>query len=245
MKVVKYELYTGLKRTYKIALLSDTHGKFDKHIVPALKENKPDIICIVGDLINTPLNESMQVTTFLKECIDVAPTFLSLGNHDYLISVDDIKKIKSMGICVLNDTYVRFNDEIIIGGMTSYFYHKCEKHDPKIPMVLYPELKWLDNFEQQKGYKILMDHHPDNYDRYTAHRKIDLILSGHVHGGQVRLFGKGVYGRSQGFFPKYDGGIYDNKMIVGRGLSNTMPIPRLWNPTELVFVELKIRENIS
>lgn len=238
MKIVNYGLCTGLKHKYKIALLSDTHGKFNRRIIPTLHDNRPDIVCIVGDLINTSLNDNPWVIGFLAGCLNVAPTFLTLGNHDYLISADDIKKIEGMGICVLNDSYVRFNDEIVIGGLTSYFYHKCEKYDPKIPMKLYPELKWLDNFEKQKGYKILMDHHPDNYDRYTAHRKIDLILSGHVHGGQIRLFGKGVYGRSQGFFPKYDGGIYDNKLVVGRGLANTIWIPRLWNPTELVFIEL-------
>ena len=140
---------------------------------------------------------------------------------------------------VLNDEFTQLNDEIIIGGLTSYFYHKCEKYDPKIPLALYPEVEWLDEFEKQNGYKILMDHHPDNYDEYTSKRKIDLILSGHEHGGQIRLFGKGLCGRTQGLFPKYDGGVFDEKLIVSRGLTNTMPIPRLWNPTELVFVNLK------
>ena len=98
---------------------------------------------------------------------------------------------------------------------------------------------WLDEFENQEGYKILLDHHPDNYEPYTKKRNIDLILSGHAHGGQIRLFGKGLYGKSQGFLPKYDGGVFDEKLVVSRGLSNTLPIPRLWNPTEIVFIEIK------
>lgn len=68
---------------------------------------------------------------------------------------------------MLNDSFIRFNEEIVIGGMTSYFYHKCENYDPKIPMALFPEVAWLDEFENQEGYKILLDHHPDNYDPYT------------------------------------------------------------------------------
>lgn len=123
--------------------------------------------------------------------------------------------------------------------MTSYFYHKCEKYDPKISIALYPEVEWLDEFEEQVGFKILMDHHPDNYDKYTSHRNMDLILSGHAHGGQIILFGRGLYGRSQGFLPKYDGGFFDEKLVVSRGLTNTLPIPRLCNPTELVVIEIK------
>lgn len=123
--------------------------------------------------------------------------------------------------------------------MTSYFYHKCEKYDPKIPMALFPEVDWLDEFENHDGYKILLDHHPDNYEPYTKKRNIDLILSGHAHGGQIRIFGKGLYGKSQGFLPKYDGGVFDQKLVISRGLSNTLPIPRLWNPTEIVFIEIR------
>lgn len=149
--------------------------------------------------------------------------------------------MKSIGVVVLNDEFINFG-ELVIGGLTSLFYHKCEKYDPKIPMVLYPEVEWLDEFKKQAGYKLLLDHHPENYKPYIATRNINMILSGHAHGGQIRVFGKGIYGRSQGFFPKYDGGVFDNKLIVSRGLSNTLPIPRLWNPTELVFVELKGEE---
>lgn len=90
--------------------------------------------------------------------------------------------------------------------------------------------------------RILLDHHPENYDQYTRMREIDLILSGHNHGGQIRLLGKGVYARNQGLFPKYDGGIFDNRLIVSRGLSNTLPIPRFWNPIELVYIDLLPRQ---
>lgn len=241
MKIVNYVIYSDVSRNYTIALLADLHGKFNSNIIPALSKYGPDMICISGDLINTSLSETPEVENFLISCVQIACTYFSLGNHDFMISKADIKKIKSYGIHVLNDEFEAFNPEILVGGMTSYFYHKCEKYDPKIPMALSPETKWLDKFEQQKGYKILLDHHPDNYEKYTKNRNINLILSGHCHGGQIRLFGKGLYGRSQGLLPKYDGGIFDNKLIISRGLTNTMIIPRLWNATELVIIEIKKR----
>ena len=98
---------------------------------------------------------------------------------------------------------------------------------------------WLDEFEQQEGYKVLLCHHPEFYERFLRDRDIDLILAGHAHGGQIRLFGKGIYAYGQGWFPKYTSGIYDDKLIVSRGLANTSRIPRMFNPTELVYINLK------
>lgn len=145
---------------------------------------------------------------------------------------------EDMGVVVLNDEIDRFNWEITVGGLTSAFYHKCERYDPKADVKIVSNLEWLREFNKQDGYKILLDHHPENYELYTKTMNIDLILSGHNHGGQIRLFGHGVYARNQGLFPKYDGGLFDNKLIVGRGLSNTLLFPRLFNPTELVYIHL-------
>lgn len=239
MVTANYLITAPLSKNYRIALLADMHSKVDSHILQMLQLKNLDMICIVGDLCNESLSDSPKVKEFLSEIVKIAPTYFSLGNHDYLLNKQDIEEMERIGVTVLNDCFVRFNEEIIIGGMTSYFYHKCEKYDPKLPMALFPEVVWLDDFEKQDGYKILLDHHPDNYEPYTKSRKIDLILSGHVHGGQIRLFGKGLYGKSQGFLPKYDGGLFDQKLVVSRGLSNTLPIPRLWNPTEIVFIKIR------
>lgn len=245
MKIVHYTLESRLSCNYTIVLLADIHGKINADIIPKLREIKPNMICIAGDLVNVSIKNEPEIVIFLRDCVEIAPTYFSLGNHDYHITKDELALTETLGVNVLNDTFVSFNKEIVIGGMTSYFYHKCERYDPKVPMELFPEIKWLDEFEQRKEYKILLDHHPDNYDKYTSRRNIDLILSGHEHGGQIRFFGKGLYGRSQGFFPKYDGGCFEGKLVVSRGLSNTIPIPRLWNPTELVVVDLMTRRRFD
>ena len=71
------------------------------------------------------------------------------------------------------------------------------------------------------------------------YKDIDLILAGHAHGGQIRLFGHGLYAYGQGLFPKYTKGIYDGKLIVSAGLANTSRFPRINNPPEIVFLTLK------
>ncbi|MDO4272352.1 MAG: hypothetical protein Q4D16_01675 [Eubacteriales bacterium] len=67
---------------------------------------------------------------------------------------------------------------------------------------------------------------------------IDLVLSGHAHGGQWRIGRQGIYAPGQGWFPKLTGGVADGRMVISRGLSNTTKIPRFFNPREIVMVEV-------
>ena len=69
-----------------------------------------------------------------------------------------------------------------------------------------------------------------------------MVLSGHAHGGQIRIFDKGILAPGQGFFPKYTHGMYDSKMIVGRGIGNQVPIPRINNPSEIIVITLNGRK---
>ena len=110
---------------------------------------------------------------------------------------------------------------------------------------LIPDLSWLDAFEAQPGYKILLSHHPEYYDVYLRNREIDAILSGHAHGGQVRSPGilNGLFSPGERWFPKYAGGKYrvgQTTMIVSRGLSREAikHVPRIWNRPELVVIDL-------
>ncbi len=105
-----------------------------------------------------------------------------------------------------------------------------------------PSLDWLDDLERAPGYKILLCHHPEYWEPHLRGRKIDLVLAGHAHGGQFRLFGRGIVATGQGFLPRYTSGVHHGpygSLIVSRGLTNTAaPIPRLFNPCEIVYVEL-------
>ena len=86
----------------------------------------------------------------------------------------------------------------------------------------------------EADYIILLSHHPEYFQRLP--KGIHLVLSGHAHGGQWRLFGRGLYAPNQGWLPRYTKGIYEKRMIVSAGLTNTAHVPRLFNPTEVIYV---------
>lgn len=190
---------------------------------------------------------------FLTACASIAPTYVSLGNHEWMISDEDIEKVQETGVVMLDNSWVEERG-LVIGGLTSaiisnyrefrqgkkerYPYRSRHSH----PAFLMPDASWLTEFEQQEGYKILLCHHPEYWslrEPFIINRNIDLVLSGHAHGGQVRLFGHGLYAPGQGLFPKFTSGVYDRRLIVSRGLANTAhPVPRIFNPTEVVYIEL-------
>ena len=85
----------------------------------------------------------------------------------------------------------------------------------------------------------LLCHHPEYWPRYVRDLPVDLTLSGHAHGGQIRLFGQGLFAPGQGLFPRYTSGVHEGRLVISRGLANTTRIPRLFNPTELVCVHLQ------
>ena len=112
---------------------------------------------------------------------------------------------------------------------------------PSHSTVQPPNLDWLDSFEHSGMFRILLCHHPEYWPRYLRKRSIDLVLSGHAHGGQIRLFGRGLYAPGQGIFPRYTSSVHEGRLVVSRGLANTTVIPRLFNPPEIVYVELSPR----
>ena len=96
----------------------------------------------------------------------------------------------------------------------------------------------LSDMEAEPGVKVLMCHRPEDYIRYLRGSRVDLVLSGHAHGGQIRLGGQGLYAPGQGFFPKYTHGVADGRMIISAGASNPSPVPRIGNPREVLLIEL-------
>ena len=226
----------------------------------------------------------------LAACSKIAPTYVSLGNHEWMLTERELRFIeRSTGVRILDNCWVR-RGNLVIGGLTSavvseyryylkhpeaaadaqpyqspgifsifqnkhnpvFTYRKihewvadAESQLPKIypdrpyePMTLRPrpDLNWLKDFERQDGFKLLLCHHPEYRDRYLKGRKIDLILAGHAHGGQIRILDQGLFAPGQGLLPRYTSGVHGN-MVISRGLSNTASfIPRLGNPPEIVYL---------
>ncbi|MEG2003658.1 MAG: metallophosphoesterase [Clostridia bacterium] len=236
MKITLHNVRANVNATVKIALIADLHNNNYEKILQVFADEKPNIIAISGDLINGIVSKSQNGFSFLQECPKFAPTFYSLGNHELKFKKEDIDLIKQTKSILLNDEYVRFNDDIFICGLSSGFLHSHQYVNYQTPK---PDLSVIDKFSALSGYKILLCHHPEYYAPYIKQKNIDLILSGHAHGGQIRIFGQGLFAPGQGFLPKYTSGMYDNRLVVSRGLSNNVKwVPRLFNETEVVIINL-------
>ena len=98
-----------------------------------------------------------------------------------------------------------------------------------------PETRWLSDFAAQPGFHVLLSHHPEYWPLIPS--SIELVLSGHAHGGQWRFFNRGVFAPSQGWWPKWTKGVYEGRLVISAGLSNTTWVPRIGNPTEVVYLE--------
>ena len=209
-----------LKAPLRIALAADLHDKPFEYIIEAIKAAKVDIIAIPGDLVNSYASTYSVGVHFLAACAKLAPTFYSSGNHEMRIGSIPEADIDKSGAVFVDDRFVLFRD-CVIGGFPTL-----------------GDIKSLDHFASQNSFKILLSHHPEHYKKHHRMRDIDLILSGHAHGGQVRIFGQGLYSPGQGILPKYTSGVHENRLVISRGLCNSRKVPRLWNNPELVIVNL-------
>ena len=252
------------KMKIKIALIADLHNVSGRSVLRSMEKNKPDLIAVVGDLISghTPkeaghmVESQKYVLPFVRSCTSIAQTFVSIGNHEWMLTEEELGIFVYVGAAVLDNTWVE-KDGLVIGGLSSALRNICRFERDK-EGVLCPKLSdlqshdkimtssdWLSEFERQKGYKILLCHHPEYWclrDPFLICRRIDLVLSGHAHGGQFRFFGQGAYAPGQGWFPKYTSGVHDGpngRLIISRGLSNPVrTVPRIFNPTEVVYITI-------
>lgn len=243
-----------------IALVSDLHEAPCGAVLASLRRNRPALICVAGDFLFGRLPKAelkvreAGVLPFFEACSALAPCFVSLGNHEWMLTAADLKLLESCGASVLDNAFTTVTLQgrpLVIGGLTSarVSEYRRELRSGLTPLEanertrpvgvtrhVPPQLDWLDGFAARPGYRILLCHHPEYYPRWLSGRDIDLILSGHAHGGQVRVFGRGLYSPGQGFLPRLTGGVVDGRLVISRGLANTRRVPRLFNPPELVYI---------
>lgn len=263
MDVSYYNLFAPVSTEYTIVLVSDLHNAPYWKILKQICIIKPDYIAVSGDLLHASVNghsiyedipNSAQhfkfadyAGSFLREAVNIAPLFFSSGNHELYLNQEDAEFLKETGAVYLDNGFCSMG-ELVFGGLSSPYgilagtgMSRSKSESNRRWEIIFDNVNidWLDEFEAQCGFRILLSHHPELYDTFLKeHEKIDLILSGHAHGGQIRIFGQGLYAHGQGFFPKYVSGIVDGRMIISRGMANTSVIPRIGNPIELVVVRL-------
>lgn len=253
MRVTRYNLTTKKQGvSFTCAIVADLHDHPYGRILDILKDEKPDMILIPGDLTES-LEDEWQPETFhrpgldlLTEAIKIAPTFYAFGNHESGACHRNLRHAKHLeagrgkvhpswkevirktGAILVDEDFVTFRG-ITIGGLGSGLLNPG-----RVPVY-----DWIETYAKQPGYKLLLCHHPEYFDRYLRPYDIDLFVSGHAHGGQWRIFGRGVYAPDQPLFPKYTSGVHEGRLVISRGVVNTVkPIPRFFNPCEVVVVRV-------
>lgn len=231
---------------YKIVHISDFHNtkskKITRDLIKEIKNSKPNIIVITGDLIDASKTDINTAISFVKKINDIAPIYYITGNHEASINdYDDFKeKLENNKVIVLDDNIekLKVNDsEInIIGINDPQMSHNAYRDDS---VTVKDELIPIEY--DKNNFSVLLSHRPELIETYAEYN-FDLVLSGHAHGGQIRIpFIGGLIAPNQGLFPKYAKGIYEKdntKMIVSRGIGNSIIPFRINNRPELVVITL-------
>lgn len=226
---------------FRIAQISDLHneeiGKDNSGLVEKLKKASPDIIVITGDLVDCRRTDVDVALSFIGKICDIAPVYYVSGNHEYALTAGEYTKLydglTNAGVTILENsaTLIEKNGKYIsLVGLSDQSFGDVLSNDDLVALM-----------GDKTDFSILLTHRPRDFEQYAA-CGYDLIFSGHLHGGQFRLpFLGGLYAPSYGFFPEYDGGIYEKEgsvMIVSRGLGNSRFPIRFNNPREIVIVEI-------
>ena len=235
---------------YKIVQISDLHNKRfgdnQKYLLEKIEKIKPDIIVVTGDVIDRREYNLEVAMEFIRGAVLIAPVYYVSGNHEAWSNkyVEIKRELEKAGVEVLDDTSIRIyrNDEFInLVGLSDPDFLTSDYLEGTDSSKLEKTLIELSKVE---GFKILLSHRPELIDIY-AENDIELVLSGHAHGGQIRLpFIGGLVAPDQGLLPKYTSGTYTNKnttMVVSRGLGNSVFPFRIFNRPEIVVVSL-VRE---
>ena len=238
MRCTSYTLRVSIPSPLTVALCSDLHDNEHAQAVAMLASQKPDLIALPGDIGEDPHDTAGRGIDFMRACAAIAPTVYSLGNHDKAFNSHEpmASRIRELGVILLDDSDI-FLHGIWIGGLTTGF--RARKHEGYFTPAPAPNLSWLDEtFCRRQGFKLLLSHHPEYYPAYFRQRDIQLVLSGHAHGGQWQLCGRGILAPGQGLFPKFTYGVHENRLVISRGMGDHTWVPRLFNPREIVMLRL-------
>ena len=233
---------------FRIAQVSDLHnaefGEENWKLIKMLSQTDPDIIVLTGDLIDSRQTDLDVALEFAWQAGKIARVYYVSGNHEARVpEYEDLKNgLVKVGAVILENQKVRITREgesiTLMGIDDPSFQEKYLFGDAEgVAKQAISDLQ-----DTSDGYTILLSHRPELFDTYVD-SGVDLVFSGHTHGGQFRLpFVGGLVAPNQGFFPKYDAGQFDEEnttMIVSRGVGNSIIPVRFNNRPEIVVAQLK------
>lgn len=233
---------------FKIVHISDLHnkvfGKEQDKLIDKVEDLEPDIIVITGDLIDRRRYNLEKSMYFINSAVNIAPIYYVSGNHEaWSGRFPEIEeRLIEASVKIIDDSETeirRGNSSIKLLGLSDPDFLTSDYIDGTDTSKLEENLIRLSEGEE---FKILLSHRPELFELYSDNN-IDMIFSGHAHGGQIRLpFIGGLIAPDQGLFPKYTAGSYTSNtstMYVSRGLGNSLFPVRVFNRPEIISVTLK------
>lgn len=229
---------------FKIAHVSDLHnavfGRKNEKLLSLIRAAKPDIIAITGDLIDSRHTDIDSALAFVEAAAEIAPVYYVTGNHESRLDFDEIEpRLTAAGARVLRneaEDIGRGGERIRLAGIDDPSFIRTGGTAEERAAA---ELEQLG--DGGGTFTVLLAHRPELVEVYAEYGA-GLVLSGHAHGGQVRLpLLGGLYAPGQGLLPEYDSGLYslgETQMVVSRGLGNSVAPLRVNNRPELVIVTL-------
>ena len=225
---------------FKIVQVSDLHdglfGENNSQLIGKVEREKPDVIFITGDLIDSNRYKPEQSLYVAQKLAEIAPTYFVTGNHEVAKNHLDewYARLRQVGVTPLKNESVQLtngSDNIrVVGIEDALMGYDADNLISKV-------------IEKNDDYTLLLSHRPELFDTYVAN-EVDAVFAGHAHGGQIRIpfVLKGMFSPGQGWMPTYTSGIYEEgetSMIVSRGLGNSGFQQRIFNLPELVSITLK------
>lgn len=234
---------------FKIVHISDLHnaefGENNIELLRILEEAGPDIIVITGDLVDSRHTDFDISFDFAGNAMNIAPVYYVTGNHESrLFEFYKFEKdLEEAGVNVLRDESCKLmknGEEILLIGLDDPQFTPYAEREGKIPSLINTRLKKLKS--DSNTFTVLLSHRPEFFETYVSN-DIDLVLSGHTHGGQFRIpFIGALIVPDQGIFPKYDAGLFasnNTTMIISRGLGNSIIPLRINCRSEIILVTLE------
>ncbi len=224
---------------YTIVQVSDLHNKQfgtkQKKLLARIESEKPDMIVVTGDLVDSNHTNVDKAMCFIEGAVKIAPVYYVTGNHenwlDEIVYQELMNRLQQAGVvCLDNETCT-----IEVGTET---FTVIGLDDASLWGNLLNNL--MKDIEEDK-FTLLLAHEPQYLIDYSE-AGVDLVFSGHAHGGQVRLpWIGGLVAPGQGILPEYTAGLYvegNTSMYVSRGLGNSIIPVRIFNRPELLVITL-------
>lgn len=245
----------------KIVQISDYHdGSWlwdEDKLLKTISAYKPDIIMVTGDMVQGRYKKLTSFLNIAHKLTLIAPVYAVPGNHEHYLADTDWaifqEQLKTAGIILLDNQAVTLEHngtEFCLAGVddVAHVVYK-EKHDDPSADIDELGLAAMRTFLDEVGdwddydgmFKILLSHQP-YYISAWAQKDIQVVLSGHLHGGVIRIAGRGLIRLWRNAnFPEADAGLYEKQGVsvyISRGLSHSIFEPRINNPPEITFIEL-------